>query len=460
MTTMLSLNGIGFQYLWPDSVWWGNISAPFFIFLDTVALPQFSRSFLDMKKGSPVYDKILLSIIIMGACGMVSAFLVDYSIAIRLATLLAFLAVTFSFIGGFVCLVRGYRAARYYMVAWTLLLIGAGAFALQNAGLLPFNFFTRYGHQIGSAAEVILLSMALADRINILKQEKARAQEDMILMQKTYSDSLERTVQERTLELEVEKNKLKAINESMEQEILLASRIQESLIPSESPTENICSLYRPMKMVGGDFYDFLKFRDPNKVGIFLSDVSGHGVPAAFITSMVKTIILQAGERKKNPSKLLLYLNEILMDQTAGNFITAFYGIFDRRDRTFLFSSAGHCPPFLIHGGNIEQIKGHKGIAIAIVDNNVLHERGKEYKNSKITLPLNSKLLLYTDGLVETRPFNDGGRYFEDDDMMAILRESENLRCGAFIDNLYSRLIQFRGGDSFEDDVCLICLDVQ
>jgi serine phosphatase RsbU (regulator of sigma subunit) len=346
------------------------------------------------------------------------------------------------------------------MVAWTLLLIGAGAFALQNAGLLPFNFFTRYGHQIGSAAEVILLSMALADRINILKQEKARAQEDMILMQKTYSDSLERTVQERTLELEVEKNKLKAINESMEQEILLASRIQESLIPSESPTENICSLYRPMKMVGGDFYDFLKFRDPNKVGIFLSDVSGHGVPAAFITSMVKTIILQAGERKKNPSKLLLYLNEILMDQTAGNFITAFYGIFDRRDRTFLFSSAGHCPPFLIHGGNIEQIKGHKGIAIAIVDNNVLHERGKEYKNSKITLPLNSKLLLYTDGLVETRPFNDGGRYFEDDDMMAILRESENLRCGAFIDNLYSRLIQFRGGDSFEDDVCLICLDVQ
>ncbi|MEI7652004.1 MAG: DUF1501 domain-containing protein, partial [Verrucomicrobiota bacterium] len=89
-----------------------------------------------------------------------------------------------------------------------------------------------------------------------------------------------------------------------------------------------------MEEVGGDFYDFINFRDSEKIGIFISDVSGHGVPAAFITSMIKTTILQSGERKENPAELLTYINDLLHNQTGGNFITTFYGIFNSLDNSF------------------------------------------------------------------------------------------------------------------------------
>ena len=90
--------------------------------------------------------------------------------------------------------------------------------------------------------------------------------------------------------LQAERNQLFDRNRLMKRELEMARRIQQALIPQETPNKNIFSLYRPMEEVGGDYFDFFRIGDEGKIGVFLSDVSGHGVPAAFITSMIKSSI--------------------------------------------------------------------------------------------------------------------------------------------------------------------------
>ena len=213
------------------------------------------------------------------------------------------------------------------------------------------------------------------------KARQVEIGEEIIKLQKQYSEILEQTVKERTVELERERNNLKEKNESMERDLQMAKLIHGQLMPSKTPGDFIHSFYKPMDMVGGDFYDFIHFRDPDKLGIFISDVSGHGLAAAFITSMVKTIILQSGEKKLNPADLLSFINEILYNQVGGNFVTAFYGIYDKKTRMLTFANAGHNPPYVISPDDkVEYLNGHKTVPLAIMDNDSLKKRGKIFKN--------------------------------------------------------------------------------
>lgn len=295
--------------------------------------------------------------------------------------------------------------------------------------------------------------------VNWFKSRQVEIGEEGLKIQKIYSESLEQTVYERTKELEVERNNLQIRNEIMENDLKMAKKIHEQLMPIENPASFIYSLYKPMDMVGGDFFDFIKFRDSNRLGIFISDVSGHGLPAAFITSMIKTIILQAGEKKLYPAELLSYINEVLYDQIGGNFVTAFYGIYDTSTRTFVFSNAGHNPPLVITDNAVSELKGHKTVPIGITKNSYLKTNNKEFKNSEVIFTSESKLLLFTDGFTECQPFNNVGLSFEESNINELILQNKNLPCDLFIKNLYNSLIDFRGNESFEDDVCLICLDV-
>lgn len=273
------------------------------------------------------------------------------------------------------------------------------------------------------------------------------------------SHNLEIKVRKRTRELEEEKELLRIRNETIENELSIARKIQKQIIPSRSPVENISAFYKPMDMVGGDFYDFLKYRNPDKIGIFLSDVSGHGVAAAFITSMVKTCILQAGTDREDPSTLLSSLNELLINQTGGHFVTAFYGIYSPATREFVYSNSGHNPPFLISGGTIKTINGKKSIPLAIVDNDMLRSLNKAGSNNFIILEKGDRILFYTDGLTETSSYYDKNLFFETHLVDILIQKYSLSSAEDFILNIYNELIRFHGSDSFEDDICMICMDV-
>lgn len=259
--------------------------------------------------------------------------------------------------------------------------------------------------------------------------------------------------------VEAERNQLLTRNVLMTQELEMARRIQQNLIPQRTPGDNFSSLYRPMEEVGGDYFDFIPFGDNGKIGMFVSDVSGHGVPAAFVTTMIKISLAQSTRLRGDPAQMLCCLNAALHKQTNDNFITAFYGIYDPLDKSFVYASAGHVPPYLCLGNRVAELRTtHKHLPIAVLSNEEIARMGTSYKNYKIVLPRGSRLVLYTDGPVEVERKGSENFFFQE-----IIKEKmlglRALPPRGFVDGLIRELILFRQGEDFDDDICIICMDV-
>ncbi|TDT38606.1 diguanylate cyclase [Halospina denitrificans] len=200
-----SLNGFAFEFLWPDSPWWNNRSIAFTMGLGMVFIIGFSQSFLSLKTNAPRAHK-LFSILMLAFMGIAATSLVlPYGPVIRVGTLLTAITAIAIFVVGMKCWLQDFKPARYFMISWTLLLMGMLVYTLKTFGLLPANFFTEFSIQIGSALEMIFLSMALADRIRLVTNENQR-------LQRVQNEELEKRVSERTLELEEANNKLKELN--------------------------------------------------------------------------------------------------------------------------------------------------------------------------------------------------------------------------------------------------------
>jgi serine phosphatase RsbU (regulator of sigma subunit) len=266
-------------------------------------------------------------------------------------------------------------------------------------------------------------------------------------------------IAEKQIKLTVERNELSARMNIMNNELNMTRIIQEQLIPLEHPRDFIYSLYKPMEAVGGDFFDFIKFRETNRIGIFLSDVSGHGVPSALITSMIKVTLLESNRYKDDPAKILAHLNDLLSGISGGHFITAFYGVFDIEEKTLIYSNAGHYPPMLISEGKILNLNKPSTLPLAILSNAELTSNNQMFENAKIKLPDHGKLFLFTDGLVEAKNFTKPG-----DDFSSILDEILlkyiELSPKEFINQLYKELISYRGSENFNDDICMIAVDLK
>lgn len=263
-------------------------------------------------------------------------------------------------------------------------------------------------------------------------------------------------------ELEKEKNKLKIRNEIYEHELSLAHSIQMQFIPKNSPSPDIAFYYNSLEEVGGDFFDMVRYPD-GSIGIFLSDVSGHGVPAALITSMIKSVTLQFSVLINSPEEFLYLMNDFLFGLTGGNFITAFYGIYDPAEHSLLFANAGHLPPLVVTRDNVTPIGvNKKGVPLGIMSNTEIQQGEKKYRNDKVMLEEGSKVYLYTDGLSETinvKAAADSSEDFGERHLNNILREFSPLPINVFIDRIVQRLIDYRGSGVFEDDICMIGLEV-
>lgn len=282
------------------------------------------------------------------------------------------------------------------------------------------------------------------------------------MLYKNYLGNLvkQRIIERQKNDLQKERNELQKSYSLLEAELSLARKIQDILIPHSSPMPGVASLYKPMHQVGGDFFDYITFRDSNELGIFLSDVSGHGVPAAFITAMIKSFILQSRKESGDPATLFRLLNDHLFQHTNKNFITAFYGILNAKNRTFRYTNAGHCRPIIVDSRGSRYIDiPASGFPLAIMSQEDMMSAGKDFMNNEIVLEKGSKLVLYTDGLTEASAHSDPGSDFESGMINTGLAELVNLPSSEFIESVYQRLVTFHGGELFEDDICMICIDV-
>ncbi|MFN0163491.1 MAG: 7TM diverse intracellular signaling domain-containing protein [Burkholderiales bacterium] len=180
---LFTFDGLAFEHLWPDDVAWANCALATFMSLSLAFGALFSRGFLDTRRRMPRVDVFSRSI---AAAALVLALLaatdwwLDYGQVLRALSGLAAVGAVVTLVTAVKIFLDGYRPARYFLLAWSALLIFILLGALRNFGWLPTNFATFYGLHVGLALDVILLSTALADRIRALAEERLHAQADLL----------------------------------------------------------------------------------------------------------------------------------------------------------------------------------------------------------------------------------------------------------------------------------------
>jgi PAS domain S-box-containing protein len=171
-----ALTGLGYQYLWPEQVWWNSVSPPAGMCLAATFGLLFARRFLDSARDMRVMDRILLALAALWAVSFGTAVTLPYVVSTWLVTVLAPVSVLALVVSGVQALRRGHGGAKHYLAAWTVLLVGVFTLFLHNTGVLPSNAFTANALLIGSGFEMVLLSFALADRINVARRFREQAQ--------------------------------------------------------------------------------------------------------------------------------------------------------------------------------------------------------------------------------------------------------------------------------------------
>jgi len=294
----------------------------------------------------------------------------------------------------------------------------------------------------------------IANAFNFLQQSLKRSievQKENLRLVQDQNQMLEENVRKRTEELSKR-------NQNLEKDLVLARRIQEKILPTFPEDSFLSSFYKPMEEVGGDFFEKIEFRDSSKVGIFIGDVSGHGVSAAFVTSMLKMSLLQSGERKNSPRELMSFLNDSLGSYIHHHFLTAFYGIYSKDTQKLLYSNAGHLAPYLISSTGIQELESGTSPGLGMFPNDQLIAMQTEYQENEIELPPGSKIFLFTDGIVEVESKDDLLDFFPKEEIQKILVQSQDRAPREILLRVYGSLVHHRGKESFRDDLCMLLLD--
>ncbi|WP_407942851.1 sensor domain-containing diguanylate cyclase [Marinobacter similis] len=214
---LASLHGLAFQYLWPQATWWNDQAITVFLNLALVFGGTFSLRFINVSPSNhPLLHRWTVGVVVAAAVLAVAGLMVPYKYLILPTILLAFITCSTMLVLSIVRWVQRDPAARYYTFAWVFMLFGGMVLALSKFTVLPRNLLTENATQVGSALGVILLSIALADRLErekkrvfetqqrlIREERKARmAQEKSLQVQREANTKLEERVQQRTRDLE------------------------------------------------------------------------------------------------------------------------------------------------------------------------------------------------------------------------------------------------------------------
>jgi sigma-B regulation protein RsbU (phosphoserine phosphatase) len=234
----------------------------------------------------------------------------------------------------------------------------------------------------------------------------------------------------------------------IQKELDVARRIQLSILPAEFPNSTqfrVAARYVPMTSVAGDFYDYI-VADDRQAGLLIADVSGHGVPAALIASMVKLAAASQRPGAADPSRLLSGMNSALFGNTQEQFVTAAYVHLNAESRELRYSAAGHPPMLLLRKGEIIEIK-ENGLMLASFDFAV-------YSNATRRLELGDRILLYTDGIVEAS--NASGDFLGHDALCELLRKTVGLSSSEAADSIMSSVQRWAAKQ--EDDLTVLVCD--
>lgn len=247
---------------------------------------------------------------------------------------------------------------------------------------------------------------------------------------------------------------------SIRKELEIARQIQSSILPREVPRVaglNVAALYEPMTAVAGDFYDFIVI-DEKRMGILVADVTGHGVPAALIASMLKIALAAQSAVAHDPAQVLAGLNDSLCGKFESHFVTAAYLFVDAEKHILRYAGAGHPPLFL------RSLDGHGKAMFREIESNGLMLGlfpGAKYSTVELSFRPGDRCVLYTDGVLEGK--NAAQEEFGASRLRAFLETQLDLAAGPFVHALVSEFSRWTGrthGRAQEDDITLVAVDFQ
>jgi sigma-B regulation protein RsbU (phosphoserine phosphatase) len=230
-----------------------------------------------------------------------------------------------------------------------------------------------------------------------------------------------------------------------------ARRIQERLLPVEIPQVSGFQIDGcwPARVVGGDYFDVLKF-DDNCVGLCIADVCGKGLPAALTMANLQATVRAYASKWTSPRELCETVNRVMCDNIAtGRFISLFYAVLDAGKRRLVYSNAGHNPPILsAHDGSVLCFE-HGGAVLG-----VFHDG--QYDQGEIGLTPGDRFVLYTDGITEARNADD--EQFGERRLMYLMERARNLNAPALTQWVIQTATRFSNGN-FDDDLTVVSVSV-
>jgi len=249
---------------------------------------------------------------------------------------------------------------------------------------------------------------------------------------------------------------LKLRNEMIEADLLNAQFIQKALLPAHAPVHPRLAIdfrHYSMHSVGGDYFSFAPL-ESGQMGVFISDVSGHGVSAALFLSLLKSVSESAlGRYATRPMYFIRDLNAMLLAGMQHYFVTALYGYFSfpGEGAEFSFSQGGHPNPVIYRADTGEAgFLECEGTLLGKFDTIRLNERSTR-------LGRGDRVFLYTDGLPETR--NGNHVMFGYENLVPLVRRAGAAGLSETLDAIIGEIDAYRGGGPVEDDIVLIGVEV-
>jgi serine phosphatase RsbU (regulator of sigma subunit) len=243
---------------------------------------------------------------------------------------------------------------------------------------------------------------------------------------------------------------------TLQKELETARKIQDSILPHEFPRIvglDIAARYVPMTAVAGDFYDFIAVDDKH-IGILVADVSGHGMPAALIASMLKIALAAQASNVADPAEVLTGLNSTLYGKFQYQYVTAAYVYVDMDKHIIRYAGAAH-PPILYRPSPEEAV-------MQILENGLFLGwfESPAYKTVEFEISRGGWCLMYTDGIPETANLSDVE--FGEERFRAFLGECDWASADQLADALLDEVLRWSGGASGadpEDDITMVAFRV-
>ncbi|MGD9057317.1 MAG: SpoIIE family protein phosphatase [Desulfobacterales bacterium] len=423
---LLYLLSMAFIYFIGNGLWW-EFFAPGshlnrFLILIFICFAYiwgifFAKTFLIAHKNTPFFDKVLSALIVYSLILVTMVPLVNKA-GLALAVFSQGIIVPPAFLlAGIAAWKNGFRPARFFLIAFAILALSVIYESMVTFGILPY--FTPYSSQIASAVEVILLQLALADRIKTISQEQDR----------------------------------------IKHSLFLAREVQQNLLPHKNPKIDGLDLAGTSiycDETGGDYYDYIdsNIDDHRNITVAIGDVAGHGISSALPMTTVRSSLRQRASLPGGVEQIISDVNRQLAQdvEDSGQFMTMFCLTIDPVRMQAHWVRAGHDPAILYDPrSDLFEELGGSGIALGV-------DGDWDYQAyTKASLRKGQIIFLSTDGIWEA--FNPDGEMFGKDRIYDILRKNAASGAEEIVRNVLADLDSFQQGASIEDDITLVIIKI-